>query len=283
MNQQCSYRYLVDPDETQTALAVFLQQPVIGLDTETFQDFQTRQNRLSLLQLAAPTGEVLVIDALAAGLQHAHGLIENPDVWMAAHNARFDDGILRSEGFMPEGFVDTLRLARRTLKLESCSLASVSDHLFGVKLDKTYQRSNWRRRPLSREQLDYAAMDAVIALRVYQTLTDRLREAGKLEAELRRARLSQEPAKDFPEATFEQTRNGRPFTAEERQRAERLKAWRQQHAEREHVPLYFICQDRTIEELATQRPRTAEALAAIYGLGTAKLGKYGTELLELLQ
>ncbi|NOT63649.1 MAG: hypothetical protein HOP19_25840 [Acidobacteria bacterium] len=282
MNQSLAYRYLVDPEETRAALAVFLQQPVIGLDTETFQDFHTKQHRLSLLQLAAPSGEVLVIDALAAGIGHATDLIEKPEVLMAAHNARFDDGILRSEGFLPEGFVDTLRLARRTLNLPSYSLASVSQYLFDVTLDKTYQRSNWRLRPLSRAQLDYAAMDAIIALRVYQTLTDRLRAAGKLEAELRRARLRRENEKEFVEATFEKASNGRPFTGEERQRAERLNAWRKQHAEKDRVPLYFICQDRTIEELAIQRPRSLEALKEIYGLGSAKIGKYGTELLSLL-
>lgn len=283
MTQIPSYRYLIDPDETRAALAVFLRQPVIGLDTETFSDYATRQNRLSLLQLAAPSGEVLVIDALAAGITHTHALIENPDVWMAAHNARFDDGVLRSEGFIPEGFVDTLRLARRTLKLSSFSLAAVSAHLFGVTLDKSYQQSNWRRRPLSREQLDYAALDAVIALRVYQTLTDRLRGSGKLVAELHRARLRQTPETEYAEAQFEVALSGRPLTSEERQRAERLKAWRKQHAERDRVPLYFVCQDRTIEELAIQRPRTSTELQAIYGLGSAKIGKYGTEILSLLQ
>lgn len=278
-----NYRYLIDPDETRAALAVFLEQPVIGLDTETFSDYATRQNRLSLLQLAAPTGEVLVIDALAAGLSVTHTLIENPDVLMAAHNARFDDGILRSEGFIPDGFIDTLRLSRRTLKLSSFSLASVSSHLFGVTLDKTYQQSNWRRRPLSREQLDYAAMDAVIALRVYQTLTERLRDSGKLEAELNRARLRQPAPKEYTEAEFETARSGRPFTSEERQRAERLQAWRKAHAESDRKPFYFICQDRTIEELAIHRPRTLEALQTIYGLGEAKINKYGAEIIALLQ
>ena len=117
------------------------------MDTETFWNFQTRQNRLSLLQLAAPTGEVIVIDALSAGVEEARELIENPEAMMAAHNAKFDDGVLREAGFEVAGLVDTLRLSRRTLRLRSFSLASVSDHLFGVKLDKTYQQSDWRRRP----------------------------------------------------------------------------------------------------------------------------------------
>src|SRR5262249_44832254 len=148
-----------------------------------------RQNRLSLLQLAAPSGEVVVIDALAAGIERARPLIENPLAMMAAHNARFDDGVLRGAGFAVAGLVDTLRLARRALRLQSFSLTSVSAHLFGVPLDKTQQRSDWRGRPLSRRQLDYAALDAQIALRVYLELAARLEKEGRFEAELSSARI----------------------------------------------------------------------------------------------
>src|SRR6185369_5797978 len=181
-----AYQYLTNPEEARAALAAFANQPIIGLDTETFWNFQTRQNRLSLLQLAAPTGEVIVIDALAAGVEEARELIESPEAMMAAHNARFDDGVLRQAGFDVAGLVDTLKLSRRTLRLRSFSLASVSDHLFGVKLDKQYQQSDWRRRPLSRQQLDYAALDAQVALQVFQALAERLEEEGRLSDELRR-------------------------------------------------------------------------------------------------
>ena len=108
---------------------------------------------------------------------------------MAAHNARFDEGVLRGAGFEVAGLVDTLRLARRTLRLRSFSLASVSEHLFGMQIDKTYQQSDWKRRPLSRAQLDYAALDARIALRVYQELSAKLEEAGQWEEELSRAKI----------------------------------------------------------------------------------------------
>ncbi|MCI0387755.1 MAG: hypothetical protein MOB07_03145 [Acidobacteria bacterium] len=198
MNPVPSYQYLIDPDQVREALAPFVNQPIIGLDTETFWDPAGGQNRLSLLQLAAPAGEVVVIDALAAGMEEARALIENPAAMMAAHNARFDDGVLRQAGFAVAGLLDTLRLARRTLRLRSFSLASVSEHLFGLVLDKTYQQSDWRRRPLSREQLNYAALDAMVALRVYQELTLRLENEGRLADELSRARI-EPPAEMKPQ------------------------------------------------------------------------------------
>jgi ribonuclease D len=279
-----SYRYLIDPDETRQALRQFAQQEIIGLDTETFWDFQTKQNYLSLLQLAAPTGEVLVIDALAAGVEAAQALIEDPKVWMAAHNARFDDGVLRGAGFTPHGFVDTLRLARRTLRLPSFGLAAVSEHLFGVRLDKSHQRSDWRQRPLAREQLDYAALDAQIALRVYLQLTAELREQGRLEMELRRAKLKPDQDKNppYPKRTRRASVKLRPLTADERELFERLCLWRKQAAQSERLPVYLICSDKTLEHLAIARPRTLATLGEIYGLGPAKIAKFGAQLLDKL-
>src|SRR5215510_3698512 len=288
MAWRISYQYLIDPDDARVALKPFADQPVIGLNTETYWDSVARRNRLSLLQLAAPTGEVIVIDALTASIIEARPLIENPSVMMAAHNARFDEGVLRGAGFEVAGLVDTLRLARRTLQLRSFSLASVSEHLFGMQMDKPYQQSDWRRRPLSRAQLDYAALDAIIALRVYQELTAKLEEAGQLEEELSRAKigLSGDGAEGLNRVSVRAKRRPievRPLTSDERQLVERLKRWRKRTAEQERVPSYLICHDRTLEHLAIVRPGTVEELAGIFGLGASRIAKYGLELLNQLQ
>jgi ribonuclease D len=283
-----SYQYLIDPDDARAALEAFADQPVIGLDTETYWDYGERLNRLSLLQLAAPTGELIVIDALSAGIIEARALIENPSIMMAAHNARFDEGVLRGAGFEVAGLVDTLRLARRTLPLRSFSLAAVSEHLFGMQMDKTYQQSDWRRRPLSRAQLDYAALDARIALRVYQELSAKLEEAGQLDEELSRAKigLQRDGAEGSNRVSVRTKRRSvelRPLTAEERQLVDRLKRWRKQTAVRERIPAYLICHDRTLEHLAIVRPGKVEDLADILGLGAARIAKYGPELLHQLR
>lgn len=283
-----SYQYVIDPDDARAALEAFADQTVIGLDTETYWDYGERLNRLSLLQLAAPTGEVIVIDALTAGIIEARALIENPSVMMAAHNARFDEGVLRGAGFEVAGLVDTLRLSRRTLRLRSFSLAAVSEHLFGMQMDKTYQQSDWKRRPLSRAQLDYAALDARIALRVYQELSAKLEESGQLEEELSRAKIGLPgiEAEGFNRANLKSKRRPvelRPLTADERQLLERLKRWRKRTAEQERIPAYLVCHDRTLEHLAIVRPDKVEDLADIFGLGAARIAKYGTELLNQIQ
>ncbi len=48
------------------------------------------------------------------------------------------------------------------------------------------------------------------------------------------------------------------------------------------LPPYIICTDVTIAELASERPRTLEALHGITGLGNSKISRYGASFLEVI-
>jgi ATP-dependent DNA helicase RecQ len=61
-----------------------------------------------------------------------------------------------------------------------------------------------------------------------------------------------------------------------------LRQWRGQTAREQGVPAYVILHDRTLHELAARQPRSLEALLGISGIGEAKVGRYGTALLELM-
>jgi DNA helicase II / ATP-dependent DNA helicase PcrA len=61
-----------------------------------------------------------------------------------------------------------------------------------------------------------------------------------------------------------------------------LKSWRLERARRDAVPPYVVLHDRTVEEIASRRPRTLSDLATISGIGPTKLERYGAEILETL-
>jgi ATP-dependent DNA helicase RecQ len=63
---------------------------------------------------------------------------------------------------------------------------------------------------------------------------------------------------------------------------ERLRAWRRDEAKRQAVPPYVIFSDRTLIELARDRPKTPDALLRVNGVGQAKLDRYGKAVLSLL-
>lgn len=278
------YRFITETAEARDALLCLQPEILVGLDTETYWDVAANYSRVSLVQIAPPVGEVLVIDALAVDVEILRALIDSPSIKMAAHNAGFDERMLIGAGFSPASFVDTLRLARSALRLPSYSLASVTRHLFGIELDKSFQKSNWRRRPLARAQLDYAAMDAYITLRVYEELRRILIEKGRFEIALRAATLKASTGETrTPRKRRPPLPPLRPLSSDEKLSLRQLKKWRLEKSFEEHVPAYMICPDRTLEHLVIDKPATLEALNSIHGLGASRIARFGEELLEALR
>jgi ribonuclease D len=285
MSDDRPYLYLTETDAARAALDALQQESIVGLDTETFWESSANHSRVSLVQIAPRAGEVLVIDALTVEIELLRPLIESPDVLMAAHNARFDERMLMSAGLHPASFVDTLRLARTALRLPSYSLAAVSAHLLGLELDKSFQKSNWRRRPLTRAQLRYAAMDAQVVLEVYDQLHGMLAEQGRLDEALRAATLA--PMTGEPTATARKRRAApavpaRPLTNEEQRTLTSLKKWRLSKSLEMRKPAYMVCSNQTLEHLAMERPMTLAALLNIHGLGESRVERFGEELLAVL-
>jgi ATP-dependent DNA helicase RecQ len=68
----------------------------------------------------------------------------------------------------------------------------------------------------------------------------------------------------------------------DRQLFETLRAWRRDEATERGVPPYVIFSDKTLRELARQRPTTLYELRGVYGIGDAKLEAFGSALVELL-
>ena len=64
---------------------------------------------------------------------------------------------------------------------------------------------------------------------------------------------------------------------------DRLRAWRRERAQADGVPAYVVFGDRTLEDIVERRPNTAVGLLEVWGLGRAKVERYGAELLKLLR
>jgi ATP-dependent DNA helicase RecQ len=63
---------------------------------------------------------------------------------------------------------------------------------------------------------------------------------------------------------------------------ERLRRWRSEVARRQGIAAFMVFPDRTLNELAARKPADLPELAAVSGVGPAKLGLYGQALLDLI-
>ena len=61
-----------------------------------------------------------------------------------------------------------------------------------------------------------------------------------------------------------------------------LRTLRKRIADEAGVPPYVVFPDRTLREMAVAKPRTDTDLASIYGVGRAKLEKYGQRFIALI-
>jgi hypothetical protein len=145
---------------------VLAREEVIGLDVETTLDFRT----LCLVQLATLTRTFLV-DPFAVGeLGPLGAVLSSLHPVKVIHNARFERRVLATIGIELQQVVDTLEASRRMRGVEvpgGHGLGMVCERELGIVLDKSQQTSDWAHRPLSVEQLRYAALDAEVLLALH--------------------------------------------------------------------------------------------------------------------
>jgi RecQ family ATP-dependent DNA helicase len=65
--------------------------------------------------------------------------------------------------------------------------------------------------------------------------------------------------------------------------AARLREWRAAEARRLGVPPFLVLHDRTVNALATSRPRNPSELLGIEGMGPSKVGRFGDAIIALCQ
>lgn len=170
------FNHTVEFVSDKLALAVALGRldsaPAFALDIETVYWWDRELERVALIQLAFRENDgirAVVIDAMANfDPESLRRPLELSLQVKAIHNAGFD-AVKMSRHFRiaTSPIHDTMLAARRGGE-RRCSLqAQVAAHL-GFYLDKAEQRGDWSRRPLTAEQLNYASLDAVCTLLLYE-------------------------------------------------------------------------------------------------------------------
>ncbi|MBR1469968.1 MAG: 3'-5' exonuclease domain-containing protein 2 [Prevotella sp.] len=167
--------------EAEKAVDFLLSQPRLGIDTETRPSFKPgRQHRVSLLQVS--TDEICFLFRLnMMGMTPAIiRLLENTDVPMIGLSLHDDLlSLKRRTTFNPGHFIDLQDMVG-DLGIEDLSLQKLYANLFGQKISKRQQLSNWNADVLNEKQKLYAATDAWACLQLHREIC-RLRDSRDFE------------------------------------------------------------------------------------------------------
>lgn len=244
---------------------------------------------LSLVQVAWGAVEnptAVAIDPLAVSPAPLVEALARPDVEVILHAAQADLALLAERyDLRLDGLIDTQIAAAFVGMGEQISYSGLIERLLDIQLDKGAQFTEWSRRPLSDDQLDYALDDVRYLPAAWQRLRRRLEGRGRLEWVAEECqRLAEAWAERTPpEEVYTRVRGWNQLRAPSLGALRALAAWRERESLRVNRPPTRLMHDRTLLEICRRPPRTLRALRDVRGLGEAIAQRYGEEILDQIE
>lgn len=250
-------------------------EPSIAFDTES-NSFHVYRERICLLQLSTRT-ESFIVDPLAVDVAPlGRVLCDGREV--VVHGADYDIRCLKREwGWVLPRLFDTMAAARR-LGRAGLGLSALVESQFGVRLSKSSQRSDWGRRPLTREQIAYAALDTHFLLPLRDALAGELEARGAADEarkEFDRIAAVEPHERVFDPEGWRRLKGARDLDAAGRQVLRALWLAREEQARAADRPPFKVLAEQTMVELARRRPRAPEELQRVPGVTPAVLRRLG--------
>lgn len=252
---------------------------------------------LCLIQCAAPkaSGEygdaddqnnVFIIDPLADGLDLTpfFELLTNDKLLKVFHAARQDIEIFHKlSGAVPAPIFDTQVAAMVSGCGDSISYDQLVFRTKGLHLDKSSRFTDWRRRPLSEKQLQYAAADVTHLREVYERISGQLAQKGRThwQDEEMAVLTAAETYEQKPENAWKRLKM-RARKPRDLYVLQKVAKWREEQAQKNDVPRGRVLKDDMIYEIAANPPTRMEELGKMRGLSRGfDKSRYGAGLIEI--
>ena len=256
----------------------------IGLDTEFLRE-RTYRAQLCLVQTAT-AAEAACIDPLALpDLSPLARVLTADSVLKVMHASRQDLEVLLPLAGLTRPVFDSQIAASLTGLPAQVGYAEAVWRFLGQRLDKSHTRTDWSRRPLSTEQVEYALDDVRYLLPLAARLEEELARLGRLEwlAEELATLADERTLTVAPEDAWLRLKGLRPLDPPRERLARALAAWRERTALEHNRPRGWILDDALLREIVMQVPRTLTALAAIPEIPPGLVKRRGVELLECIE
>jgi ribonuclease D len=282
-----SYTMIETPLALEKLVGQLSSAPCVAVDTEFVWE-RTFYARLGLIQVGTQEGACYLIDPVALpDLSPLGTILSSPDVVKILHDAPQDLMILRrATGAVSQTVFDT-RLAAGFAGLSSeTSLQNLLANLLDIQLPKGHTRTNWLARPLSIEQVEYAADDVRHLPRAATLLREKARAAGveswlNEELELLNApALTEEPN---PRESYRRIRAAGRLRPRNLAVLRELAAWREQTARAVDLPRQHVVEDSELLSVASVVPTQAPDFEHCRDLRRQTEQRYGESLLAAVQ
>lgn len=256
----------------------------LALDTEFLRE-KTYYPKFCLLQVATPDWVACVDPIALPALDELFEAIYDPAIIKVFHSCRQDLEIFyQLTGKLPEPVFDTQIAAPLLGFQDNPGYAMMVSSLLNINLNKAHTRADWSRRPLSKEQIEYAADDVIYLCRIYQIIVQKLTELNRIDwltndfAELANPALYEVN----PEKAWLRIKGKNKLTGKQLSIIQSLSEWREKTAQAEDRPKSWLLRDELLFDIAKLQPETVGELADVRAINERVVNRYGKEICQLV-
>jgi ribonuclease D len=256
----------------------------IGLDTEFLRE-RTYRAELCLVQVSAGDGASCVDPIALSDLTPIARALTAQSTIKVMHASRQDLEVLLPVTGLVRPVFDTQIAAALTGLPAQVGYAELVRRLIGIDLAKSHTRTDWSRRPLSPEQIEYALDDVRYLLPLKSLLEEQIEKLGRMQW-LKEEFAALDDSRSFstePEQAWQRIKGLRGLDDERLRLAQRLAAWRERRAIDRNRPRGWILDDSALREIAVHVPRTPQALSEISEVPAGVVKHCGEELLDCVR
>lgn len=280
-----NFEYIDTPD----ALADYCERiagaDALAIDTE-FVRTRTLVPQLGLIQVY--DGEHLgLIDPVALDdLTPFKLILTNPNIIKVLHSCSEDlDALWFNLKVIPTPLYDTQFAANLLDMGQTLGYANLVEQMLGIPVDKGESRTDWIIRPLSAEQLVYAAADVYHLLPVYRQLAAKVEELGQTEWVFAESSfLSSKKRAEMPsDLAYLSIKNNWKIGAQSRKALKEIASWRLQQAQERDMAINFVLREQSMLEVAMKLPENKAQLFQLQSITPKEARIHTDKLLELVQ
>ena len=275
------YQYIDSPGQLAGVVSACKQVDVLAIDTE-FIRVSTYYPIVGLVQIYNGQ-ECFIIDPVTVDLSFLAPILTAPEITKIFHACSEDLEVFQHTLRIHPAPVFDTQIAAAVLGVGfSMSYQNLVNYYMGITVPKGETRSDWLQRPLTRGQIEYAALDVIYLYQVYQLQKKCLLEQGRLawvEEECQQMGVDNAITMD-PNDFYKRLKSAQRLKPRELNVLRALCSWREVMARRQDAPRNRIVDQKSLIAMVKQQPRNKEELIDI-GFSPRQVRKYGEQLLSV--
>tara|TARA_B100000035_G_scaffold294761_1_gene285291 strand:- start:7387 stop:8439 length:1053 start_codon:yes stop_codon:yes gene_type:complete len=239
----------------------------IGLDTEFIRE-STYRPILALVQISLPNGEIYLIDPTKIkNVDAIINIISDQNIMKIIHSAKQDlEALYSYTGIFPVNIFDTQIAFNFLSEKSSIGYSALVKNICDVNIKEGSWRTDWLKRPLSEEKIEYAADDVKYLIKIKNQLEKNLKIINRYkwfqeeqEVELKKSNIIIEP-----DDAWEKINYPLYFDSSDLSLLKKIASWRERLSIKYNVPKRWILSDSyIIKVMITNENKTDDIISSM--------------------